>query len=160
MPIVLQMTKALATRPTVAAVPGVTLRHYQGADDMASWLALRDRAFAGEQPAVRPWTEREFHREFLEKSWWRSEAMWFAVNEQLIVGSVTLARRADDKPVVSWLMVDPNHRRRGIGQLLIDTLEAAVWDEGGKQIWLETHTAWEGAVALYRKLGYVNALMR
>ena len=73
------------------------------------------------------------------------------------VGSVTLARRGDpphDKPVVHWLLVLPGYRRRGIGQLLTATLEAAVWDAGGRQVWLETHAGWADAVRLYTRLGY------
>ena len=32
------------------------------------------------------------------------------------------------------------------------TLEAAVWDAGQRQVWLETHTQWREAVRLYQAL--------
>jgi ribosomal protein S18 acetylase RimI-like enzyme len=88
--------------------------------------------------------------------------MWLAEAHRLllpstVVGTVTLARRGDppdDKPVVHWLAVVPSARRRGVGRLLISTLEAAVWDAGERQVWLETHSAWTEALALYQALGY------
>ena len=91
--------------------------------------------------------------------------MWFAETQELlqsgeVVGTVTLARRGispDDKPVVHWLAVLPRFRQRGVGQLLMGSLEAAVWDEGGRQIWLETHEAWAEARRLYASLGYEPA---
>jgi GNAT superfamily N-acetyltransferase len=89
--------------------------------------------------------------------------MWIAEEQPLlmpvhVVGTVTLARRGnapDDKPVVHWLAVLPGHRKRGIGRILMATLEAAVWDAGERQIWLETHQAWAEAGRLYQALGYV-----
>jgi len=88
--------------------------------------------------------------------------MWLAEAQPLLmpttlVGAVTLAQRSaptGDKPVVHWLCVLPGYRRRGVGRLLLAALEAAVWDAGGRQIWLETHTAWVEALQLYQALGY------
>ena len=87
--------------------------------------------------------------------------MWLAVDAPspsgTIVGTVTLAIRQDGqlaKPVVHWLAVRPDHRRRGIGRLLIAYLEAAVWRSGGRQVWLETHAQWHEAARLYASLGY------
>ena len=58
----------------------------------------------------------------------------------------------DDKPVVHWLGVLPSFRRTGIGRLLLAALEAAVWDAGGRQVWLETHGGWAEAARLYTRL--------
>lgn len=76
------------------------------------------------------------------------------------MGAVTLARRGDaeqGRPVVHWLIVDPAFRRRGIGRLLVATLESACWQAGERQVWLETHTGWREATAFYSALGYVPA---
>jgi ribosomal protein S18 acetylase RimI-like enzyme len=76
------------------------------------------------------------------------------------VGTVTLARRGQppgDKAVAHWLCVHPAYRRRGIGRLLLSTLESAAWDAGERQIWLETHSAWREAYELYRSAGYEPA---
>ena len=58
------------------------------------------------------------------------------------------------RPVVHWLAVLPGWRRRGIGRLLLSRLHQDCWDAGYRQVWLETHAAWQAAVRLYRELGY------
>jgi GNAT superfamily N-acetyltransferase len=157
---ILQMTRALFERPHVASAPNIRLRPFAGPADIDAWLELRSRAFARQKISVRQWTHDDFEREFLQKPWWKPEAMWLAVGSEepdRIVGSVTLAWRQlppEGKPVVHWLMVTPSHQRRGIGRLLMAALETAVWDAGHRQVWLETHSAWREGTALYRSLGY------
>ena len=163
MPAVLQLTRRLDARPVSPAVSGVRLRHFAGTADVEIWLDLRRRSFARQKLGVRDWDASDFAREFLDKDWWHAEAMRFAELQRLplapysAVGTVTLARRgnaADAKPVVHWLAVLPGYRGRGIGRLLMTTLEAAVWDAGGRQVWLETHSQWAEAARLYQVLGY------
>jgi ribosomal protein S18 acetylase RimI-like enzyme len=162
MPLVLQMTRRLSVRPVPPDVPQVRLRPYAGPDDVELWLELRRRAFARAQVGISDWSAGDFQREFLDKPWWRPQFMWLAETQPLLmpvraVGTVTLARRGegpDAKPVVHWLCVVPGYRRRGLGRLLLAALETAVWDEGGRQVWLETHSGWREAFELYRSLGY------
>ena len=147
-------------------VEGVCLRHFAGADDVAPWLALREAAFARERIGVRAWDAAEFAREFLDKPWWDPRRMWLAEASSVeaepaaqLIGSVTLALRGSGeaaRPVVHWLMVHPRWRRRGLGRLLLATLEAAAWDQGHRRLWLETHAGWQNALRLYRALGYVE----
>ncbi len=161
----MQLTRKLIERPRVPALDTVGVRAYQGQPDIEAWLDLRRRAFARQPLGVRDWDASDFQREFIEKPWWRPEAMWFAETQTLLlpakpIGTVTLAYRGDlpqAKPVVHWLAVLPSQRRRGIGGLLMATLEAAVWDAGGRQVWLETHGQWAEAVRLYEALGYEPA---
>ena len=156
---VLQMTHVLTERPEATAVEGVRLRTFSGPADIPAWLGLRERSFARQRLGVREWSSEDFQREFLAKPWWRPEAMWLAEVEGGVAGSVSLARRetaTSSKPVVHWLMVAPRFRRRGLGRLLMATLEAAVWDAGERQVWLETHAAWREAAELYRALGYAS----
>lgn len=156
-----QLTKKLTSRPEPQAAWGVRLRHFAGNADIASWLELRSRAFARQKLGVGAWSANDFEREFLAKPWWRPECMWFAETVEvapMVVGTVTLARRGvaiSDKPVVHWLAVLPRFRGQGIGRFLMDTLEAAVWDAGERQVWLETHEAWAEAGRLYAARGYV-----
>jgi GNAT superfamily N-acetyltransferase len=165
MTVVQQLTKKLSSRPDLPRIAGLRLRHYAGPQDIDTWLDLRRRAFAKQKVGIGDWNSADFEREFLQKPWWRPQCMWFAELQPLllpvrVVGTVTLARRGnppDDKPVVHWLSVLPGHRKRGIGRLLMATLEAAVWDAGERQIWLETHQAWAEAGRLYAELGYVPA---
>lgn len=160
MAIILQLTKRLSERPEAMESVGVELRHYAAADDIETWLDLRRRAFARQKVGIDNWDAADFEREFLNKPWWRPERMWLAdalLGPAKVVGTVTLARRGEPpagKPVVHWLCVLPGYRRRGVGRLLLRTLETAVWDSGERQIWLETHSAWREAFELYRSLGY------
>lgn len=162
MALILQLTKKLLAPPCPVAVDGVRLRHYQSASDAEIWLELRRRAFARQKLGVGDWNADDFAREFLQKTWWRPEAMWFAETDSTsltasAVGTVTLARRGDTPeapPAVHWLAVLPSWRRRGVGRLLITSLEAAVWETGQRQVWLETHAQWGEAAQLYESLGY------
>ena len=162
MPSVVQLTRRLAERPAIPEVPGVRLRHYAGSEDVERWLELRRRAFARQRVGVGDWQAADFAREFLEKRWWSPQRMWFAetrsrVIATKVVGTVTLARRGEppnDKPAVHWLAVLPGYRKRGIGRLLLATVEATAWDAGERQVWLETHAAWREALGLYQSLGY------
>jgi ribosomal protein S18 acetylase RimI-like enzyme len=159
---ILQMTRSLLERPVVPSVAGIELRHYEGPQDVETWLDIRRRAFARQKLGVGNWDASDFEREFVQKHWWRPEAMWFAQTRTRLlpssaVGSVTLGRRGDGpdaKGVVHWLAVLPAYRRQGVGRLLVATLEAAIWDSGGRQVWLETHSAWGEAARLYEALGY------
>lgn len=161
MPAVLQLTKRLKRRPRLTEVPGVALRHFAGPQDIDPWLEVRRRAFARQKAAVGNWDVADFQHEFLAKPWWTPEAMWLAemelAGQRMIAGTITLARRGEGpqaKPVVHWLAVVPGFRRRGLGRLLVATLETAVWQSGARQIWLETHSQWTEAVALYQAMGY------
>jgi GNAT superfamily N-acetyltransferase len=115
---------------------------------------------AGETPTARPWTLADFSAEMTGKAWWREDRMWLATwdgSQDLLVGSVTMAvreGRARSVPVVHWLLVDPAWRRRGVGRLLMSNLERAAWDDGWREMQLETHSSWSAAVAFYQSIGY------
>jgi GNAT superfamily N-acetyltransferase len=138
------------------------VRTYRGDEDIDHWLSLRNCAFAAEPIGGRAWDRSDFGREFLLQPWWRAERMWFAVPSidgpaTSPVGAVTLAVRQTPtglRPAVHWLCVMPEWRRRGVGSLLMDTLERAAWDAGHRQIWLETHSNWLDAAAFYNRRGY------
>ncbi|HET6881908.1 MAG TPA: GNAT family N-acetyltransferase [Pirellulales bacterium] len=156
MNLVVHLSRKLDRQPDVPALAGVAVRNYAGSDDIGRWLDLRTRAFADETPRVRPWTRADFVAEFISKPWWSPERMWFAVADE-VVGSVALAFRgpADTAvPVVHWLMVLPDWRRRGVGKLLMATLEAACWEAGFRRIAIETHSGWTAAEGFYRSLSY------
>ena len=157
---VLQLTRKLIEKPQVVPVERITVRTWGGHEDTPRWLELRRQTFARQQFGVRGWSPDDFEQEFLGKPWWQPGRMWLAEtdHQHRLVGSVTLAHRGDPdlgKPVVHWLLVSPAYRGQGIGRLLMATLEAACWDEGVRQIWLETHTGWKEASRFYTALGYL-----
>jgi GNAT superfamily N-acetyltransferase len=153
---IIHRSRTLERPPPVPELAGVGVRTYKGSDDIERWLDLRARAFGGQVPAVRPWTQADFTAEFLNKPWWSPERMWFAEAEG-VIGSVTLALRGQAPvalPVVHWLMVLPEWRRNGVAKLLMATLEMACWQHGYREVGLETHSGWAEAEAFYRALGY------
>lgn len=154
---IIHLSRRLLQPPSVDHVPGVAVRTFAGKNDIDTWLRLRERAFAGEKPAVRSWTRADFVAEFLNKPWWLPERIWFAETDEA-VGSIAMAFRGRESaavPVIHWLMVIPEWRRRGIGRLLLSTVEAATWQAGHRHISLETHAGWSAAVAFYGVMGYV-----
>jgi GNAT superfamily N-acetyltransferase len=177
---VLQLHRRLENRPEIRAISNITVRRYQGEADIPVWLQLRHTAFARERFGVRQWSGDDFLAEFASRWWWQPGRMWLAesiepaalgsgqgegavgqraLHPQLI-GTVTLAMRGEPtepepaRPVVHWLMVQPRWRRHGIGRLLMAHLEGAAWDAGYREIWLETHAAWDAAVKFYQSQGY------
>jgi GNAT superfamily N-acetyltransferase len=157
---VLHFRKELKERPISVDLPGIAVRNFDLARDMAAWLTLRDRAVAWLKPTARTWMAEDFRAEMSGKAWWRADWTWLAAPEDApstIVGSVTLAVRegaSGSMPVVHWLLVDPRWRRRGIGRLLMARLEAAAWEAGWRELQLETHANWSEAVAFYQSIGF------
>lgn len=177
---ILQLRKTLASRPIPAPLSEeITVRPFRDVHDPRAWLDLRSLAFSRQQRGVQAWDQSDFEREFLQKAWWQPTRMWLAevppvvcTTEQVanplgllrpspglpqLVGTVTLAERSlpdETRYVLHWLLVAPRWRWQGIATALVAQLEAAVWDLGGRAVYLETHVHWREAVALYRKLGY------
>ncbi len=167
---VLQLTRKLAEKPVIWAIPGIRVRHFVEWADVTPWLDLRNRAFAKQRLGVRQWTAGDFAAEFTTRWWWQPEHCWLAEacgkgsdpladeRKPPIIGSVTLAMRGDrdsSGPAVHWLMVLPDYRRSGIARLLMAHLEAAAWELGHREVVLETHAAWGAAAKFYAALGYV-----
>jgi len=155
---IIHFRKQLAVPPVAVDVPGIYLRQIQISNDIAPWLALRERTMESEMPRARPWSVADFHAEMTEKLWWREDRSWIAKTDSAdFVGAVTLAIRSGEDgstPVVHWLLVDPSFRRRGIATLLMQNLERAAWDDGHREVQLETHAGWQAAVAFYQSIGY------
>jgi GNAT superfamily N-acetyltransferase len=156
---VLHFRRQFIRPPDVDDVAGFRVRNIVVPDDVVGWLALRDRAMADQMPRIRTWSRADFLSEMLGKSWWSAQRSWVAVavGDAEVIGSVTLALRegtASTVPVVHWLLVDPALRRRGVGRLLMSHLELAAWNDGWREIELETHAGWSDAVAFYHSRGY------
>jgi GNAT superfamily N-acetyltransferase len=157
---ILHFRRQLCGPPDIAEVSGIQVRNFIVPDDVGPWSALRDRAMAEQVPRARPWSEGDFQLEMLSKSWWSAKRTWVAVEanrRECVVGAVTRALRegmASSIPVVHWLLVDPSWRRRGVGRLLISYLELAAWNDGWREIELETHAGWASAMAFYQSIGY------
>jgi GNAT superfamily N-acetyltransferase len=159
---ILHFRKQLTATPVAVEAPDIAVRPLHLPDDLGQWLALRIAAMSSEKPAARAWNVELFHTEMTRKTWWRSDRSWVAVSTDHatpnIIGAVTLAMREGDStstPVVHWLLVDPAWRRRGVAHLLMTYVEAAAWNDGHREIQLETHAGWQAACAFYQSVGYV-----
>lgn len=158
---ILQLYKQLVERPEPCHPAAMTVRHWHDGD-VAAWLALRDAAFTGQSPGVRPWTADDLAREVTSQPWWRPERMWLAEAEAAdvamqLAGSLIVSQRGRGelkRPALHWLMVLPAMRRRGIGGCLLAHAEAACWDAGQREIVLETHAGWREATRFYERQGY------
>lgn len=163
---ILHLRKQLTFSPAVASLPGIAVRTIRIPDDIDAWLALRERAVAGLVPQPRPWLHQDYIAEMFDKPWFHGDRNWLATGRESPskpIGAVTLAMRtgaSDTMPVVHWLLVDPEYRRRGIARLLMAHLERAAWEAGLRRIELETHRAWIDAVAFYQSIGYEPACER
>jgi GNAT superfamily N-acetyltransferase len=56
-----------------------------------------------------------------------------------------------------WICVGPNHRRHGVGQMLLAAVEAAVQEQGGRLVTIDTSglPAFRGTRAFYEGCGYL-----
>ncbi|TVY08582.1 GNAT family N-acetyltransferase [Paenibacillus cremeus] len=86
--------------------------------------------------------------------------MWAAVQQGRIVGTVqlhlALKANAVHRAEVAKLMVHPEHRRQGIAQRLMQTLENAAKEQSRSLLVLDTR-AGDPSNTLYQSLGYIEA---
>ncbi len=160
---IVQMSKMIGKKRAVPLRSGYSLRTYADLADSDAWLGLRMAAFAGEKPAAGAWNRGHFQREFLDQWWWRPDWQWLAYESTpagRVVGSVTLALRGTVEQhvaVVHWLMVLPEHRRRGVARTLLSILEQTAYQAGYREVRLETHVNWQTAVRFYESTGFVRS---
>lgn len=154
---VIAMQKQLQQAPNYVVLPRVELRNFADTCDVSRWLELRARALP-HTVRGRPWSKYDFAREFQQRDWWCNARMWFAQDKnRQTLGTVTLGERGvpgRSEPSIHWLLVDPDHRRQGIGRVLVAAVEEACWQTGRTKTTLETLSSWTDAVAFYETLGY------
>ncbi len=156
---VVVLSKLLIQEPQHVTFNGLGVRTFQGDHDINTWLTVREKSFANAVPPIRSWNLDDFHREIKNRQWWQPERTWFAEMDQgmghrQVVGTVTLAMRRPEQPVVHWLAVLPTARRRGVGRLLMARLERECWQLGYRRIALESETDWREATAFYEQMDY------
>lgn len=158
---VLVLKKQIDQEPVPPQISAIAVDRLKSPDDAAVWLALRQRAFAGEDPPVRAWSVRDLEREVGGRpAQGVRRVTWLARPENVATddpcGAVSLSRPiAKGLPAsIHWLMVDPDWRRQGVGSLLLHTVERYCWDRAWRELRLETHRNWTAAVQFYRRHGY------
>ena len=98
-----------------------------------------------------PWSEQSVREELSNPL-----SLWLValLDGQLAgyVGSQTVLDEAD----MMNLAVDPACRRQGIARALVEALTAALAERGVRSLTLEVRASNEGAIALYRTLGFAQ----
>ncbi|MFQ5759262.1 MAG: GNAT family N-acetyltransferase [Candidatus Bathyarchaeia archaeon] len=78
-----------------------------------------------------------------------------AFERRMLVGTV-VGSHDDRKGWINRLAVDPEHRRRGIAQLLIARIELALREKGARIICALVEGSNLESISLFEKLGYVT----
>lgn len=120
------------------------------------------RGVAAEKRFIRTESVTHSHRLFrkrFRRSWDENAAHLLALDEDRVVGSIAIRR--DEHPVTHHvatldMLVVSSHRRRGVGSALLD--EALRWarSHGVERIELSVYPSNDGAIALYRRFGFVQ----
>lgn len=119
----------------------VTTIRELGLDDIAGVVALE----AANQP--RPWTEKVFRDELAADN-----RTYLVADDDVVVGFGGVMVIGDEAHITN-LLVDPDHRGKGLGRrLMVALIEAAIAD-GAHHLTLEVRKQNEAARALYSRLG-------
>jgi putative acetyltransferase len=70
------------------------------------------------------------------------------------VGTVALKHEGGGVYELTKMAVDPDQRGRGVGRLLIEAVLTAFADLGGQELYLESNSRLEAAIALYESVGF------
>lgn len=119
----------------------VTTVRPMGPDDLAEVVDLE----TANQP--RPWTEKIFRDELAADN-----RTYLVAGDDAVVGFGGVMVIGDEAHVTN-LLVDPDHRSRGVGRSLMVTLIEAAIADGARHLTLEVRKRNEAARALYSRLG-------
>lgn len=82
--------------------------------------------------------------------------IWLALEDGVAAGCVALRPLDAARCEIKRLYMRPGFRGRGVGRTLAESVLRAATDSGYSQICLDTMPSMEGAIALYRALGFVE----
>jgi len=86
-----------------------------------------------------------------------STRLILAKNEQGVVGLLTLVIFQTPTGMRAWIedfVVDKHHRRKGIGEILLEYAIQLAKDAGARTVDLTSRPSREAAIQLYRKMGF------
>ncbi len=118
-------------------------------EDITTILSIEARSSAV------PWSRQLFAKELQ-----RTEGITLvAADGDLVVGFIAVAGQGDSWHVLN-LTVDPDHRRRGVGGLLVDRAISALHGRPYDRYTLEVRVSNDAAIRLYRSKGFVDSGVR
>lgn len=125
-----------------APPPRVHIREFLP-EDMSSILEIERSSFSV------PWSEGAF-RSLLRR---RDSLLIVAAEGGRVVGYAA-AWFAAGEGELGDLAVDPDHRRRGIGQALVERVRSEARQRGVDRLFLQVRQSNESALALYESIGF------
>jgi mycothiol synthase len=151
----LQLRVDLQRAPHLADSTDLALRPFRPGLDEAAWLAVNARAFA-DHPEQGRWNEAALSARESE-AWFDPNGFLVADEAGRIAGSCWTKLHRDTEPLMGEIYVisvDPDFQKRGLGRRLsaagLDWLARA----GARIGMLYVDASNEGAVAMYRSLGF------
>jgi [ribosomal protein S18]-alanine N-acetyltransferase len=118
-------------------------------EDITTILSIESRSSAV------PWSRQLFAKELQ-----RTEGITLvATDAEVVVGFIAVAGQGDSWHVLN-LSVDPDHRRRGVGGLLVDGAISALNGRPYDRYTLEVRVSNDPAIRLYRSRGFVDSGVR
>lgn len=162
-------TNKVVTRAISRKGPFSGIRPIDPLRDARGVVRLIEEAFGGELNPVTQKMLRDLH--WLSRTaWLLGPFLWMTpfadlfsgfvwVEGRQVVGNVTLTQARSGGPgcwLVSNVVVDPAHRRRGIGRALMEEALAHVRSRNGHRIILQVRADNQAAVHLYRDIGFVS----
>jgi mycothiol synthase len=153
----LQLRVGLPLVPHLDEATDLALRPFRPGHDEAAWLAVNARAFA-DHPEQGHWSEATLAARESE-SWFDPSGFLIADDAGRIAGSCWTKLHHDTEPLIGEIYVisvDPDVQKRGLGRRLtaagLDWLASA----GARVGMLYVDASNQGAVAMYRSLGFVQ----
>lgn len=135
-------------RPRKVVVPQPVIRRARPGD-VTEILSIEARS----SPV--PWSRQLFAKELQ-----RAEgATLVATDGPSVIGFIAVAGQGDSWHVLN-LTVSPDHRRRGIGGLLVDAAVSALDRRPYDRYTLEVRVSNDAAIRLYRSRGFVDSGVR
>lgn len=104
-------------------------------------------------PEAPHWTEAQYQAILSPTPDALARSLLTASTSTSLVG-FAVVKLAGDEAELETIAVDPSHRRSGIGRALGAAVIAWAWQRGALRMELEVRTSSEGAIALYRSLGF------
>ena len=120
-----------------------------GADDIPAMLRIEQRS----NPV--PWSRQLFAKE-LER---REGATIVATDGDEVLGFLACAGQGDSWHILN-VTVDPDHRRRGLGGMLVDGIISLLDGRPYDRYTLEVRVSNDAAIRLYRDRGFVDSGVR
>jgi GNAT superfamily N-acetyltransferase len=84
----------------------------------------------------------------------RGHLFLVAIAGDCLVGTGALVRIGTDRAELVRISVHPGWRRRGVGRILVRSLEQQAVQRGVRRIEVETNDDWHDAIGFYLRCGY------